>query len=209
MGGTWLGSTVAKRILDVSASMCLLVIGLPLLLAIALVVFVDVGWPVLLIQDRAGRGGHVFSLYKFRTMRDVRDEQGDLLPDEERLSRVGRFLRSSSLDELPEALNVLKGDMSLVGPRPLLPQYVHRYSSRQARRLEVRPGMTGWAQIRGRNLLSWDDRFELDVWYVDHRSTMLDLRILALTILAVFRREGIEPLARSTMPEFMGPSDSV
>jgi lipopolysaccharide/colanic/teichoic acid biosynthesis glycosyltransferase len=195
--------------LDVSASLCLLVIGLPLFLAIALFVFVGVGWPVLLIQDRAGRGGHVFSLYKFRTMREVRDDQGHLLSDEVRLTRAGRFLRSSSLDELPEALNVLKGDMSLVGPRPLLPQYVHRYSSRQARRLEVRPGMTGWAQIRGRNLLSWDDRFELDVWYVDHRSTMLDLRILVLTILAVFRREGIEPLARSTMPEFMGPSGSL
>jgi lipopolysaccharide/colanic/teichoic acid biosynthesis glycosyltransferase len=195
--------------LDVSASLCLLVIGLPLFLAIALFVFVGVGWPVLLIQDRAGRGGHVFSLYKFRTMREVRDDQGHLLSDEVRLTRAGRFLRSSSLDELPEALNVLKGDMSLVGPRPLLPQYVHRYSSRQARRLEVRPGMTGWAQIRGRNLLSWDDRFELDVWYVDQRSTMLDLKILVLTIWAVFRREGIEPLARSTMPEFMGPSGSV
>jgi sugar transferase EpsL len=201
------GSTLeTKRILDVSASVCLLMIGFPLLLAIALVVFVDVGWPVMLIQDRAGLGGRVFRLYKFRTMRDVRDEQGHLLPDEERLTRLGRCLRSLSLDELPETLNVLKGDMSLVGPRPLLPQYVHRYSSRQARRLEVRPGMTGWAQVRGRNQLSWDDRFELDVWYVDHQSTRLDLKILLLTTLKVFGREGIQPLDQSTMPEFMGPS---
>jgi lipopolysaccharide/colanic/teichoic acid biosynthesis glycosyltransferase len=145
-------------------------------------------------------------MYKFRTMRDTRDTEGKLLPDEQRLTRLGRFLRSTSLDELPELFNVVRGEMSLVGPRPLLMQYLERYSPEQARRHEVKPGITGWAQINGRNAISWDEKFALDVWYVDHQSLWLDLKILLLSVWKVVRRDGISAESHATMPEFMGTS---
>ena len=180
----------------------------PIVLAVALLVRVKLGSPVLFRQARPGRRGNIFELWKFRTMTDRRDPQGGLLPDAERLTPFGHWLRSTSLDELPELFNVLKGEMSLVGPRPLLVQYLARYTSEQARRHEVRPGLTGWVQVNGRNTLTWADKFKLDVWYVDHQSLWLDIRILALTFLKVFRREGISAAGDATMPEFMGtPTD--
>lgn len=194
--------TKGKRGLDIMVSlMGLLVLG-PVLLTISLLVFLKLGWPVMFRQERPGLKARPFTLYKFRTMRDARDSAGNLLPDAERLTPFGRFLRSSSLDELPELINVLQGDMSLVGPRPLLMQYLTRYTPRQARRHEVRPGITGWAQINGRNALSWEERFELDVWYVDHCSLALDLRILTGTLQKVLKQEGIHQEGHVTMPEF-------
>ena len=162
------------------------------------------GSPVLFKQQRPGLHGKPFMMSKFRTMTDARDGDGNLLPDADRLTRLGRFLRSTSLDELPELFNVLKGDMSLVGPRPLLMRYLDRYTPEQARRHEVRPGITGWAQINGRNALSWEDKFTLDVWYVDHCSLLLDMRIILQTIWKVLRREGISQEGEATMSEFMG-----
>lgn len=160
--------------------------------------------PVLFTQERPGLHGRPFQLVKFRTMTDARDTAGNLLPDAERLTPFGRWLRATSLDELPELWNVLRGDMSLVGPRPLLMQYLDRYSPEQARRHEVRPGITGWAQVNGRNAISWEEKPTLDVWYVDHRNVWLDVRILALTVWKVLRREGIAADGEATMPEFMG-----
>jgi lipopolysaccharide/colanic/teichoic acid biosynthesis glycosyltransferase len=151
-----------------------------------------------------GKDDHIFAFYKFRTMTDARGATGELLPDEQRLTGLGRFLRATSLDELPQLWNVLKGDMSLVGPRPLLPEYLPRYTAFQKRRHEVRPGITGWAQVNGRNSLTWERKFELDVWYVDHRSFALDLKILFMTLLRVVRREGIAQDGHATMPEFLG-----
>ena len=165
------------------------------------------GSPILFRQQRPGLRGRLFTLYKFRTMTGARDAGGTLLPDAQRLTPFGRFLRSTSLDELPELFNVLKGDMSLVGPRPLLVQYLDRYTPRQARRHEVRPGITGWAQINGRNTLKWEEKFELDVWYVDHESLGLDVRILLLTIWKIFKREGITQPGRATMEEFFGSAE--
>ena len=162
------------------------------------------GAPVFFRQARPGLRGRPFQLIKFRTMTDQRASDGGLLPDAARLTPFGRWLRSTSLDELPELINVVRGEMSLVGPRPLLVQYLERYSPEQARRHEVRPGLTGWAQINGRNALSWDEKFALDIWYVDHRSTWLDLRILGLTLLQVLRRHGISAAGEATMPEFLG-----
>jgi lipopolysaccharide/colanic/teichoic acid biosynthesis glycosyltransferase len=155
-------------------------------------------------QLRPGPGGKPFTPYKFRTMTDGRDASGRLLPDVERLTSFGRFLRASSLDELPELINVLKGEMSVFGPRPLLMQYLDRYTPEQARRHEVKPGITGWAQVNGRNAISWEEKFRLDVWYVDNWSLGLDLRIIWMTVLKVFRREGISAVGEATMPEFMG-----
>lgn len=152
-------------------------------------------------------GGRLFMLVKFRTMTDTRDRCGELLPDVERLTPFGRWLRSTSLDELPELWNILKGDMSFVGPRPLLPHYLPRYSPEQARRHEVRPGITGWAQVNGRNALNWPERLKLDVWYVDHRSFALDVKILALTLVKVLRREGVTPEGADIMPEFTGKEE--
>jgi lipopolysaccharide/colanic/teichoic acid biosynthesis glycosyltransferase len=171
---------------------------------IAAVVRFAIGKPVLFRQTRPGKNGKLFTMYKFRTMTDRKDNSGVLLPDVERLTSLGRFLRASSLDELPELWNVLKGDMSVVGPRPLLPKYLPRYTPKQRRRHHVKPGITGWAQVNGRNALSWEQRFDLDVWYVDNRTLALDLRILAMTVLAVLARTGISADGHATMPEFRG-----
>jgi len=164
------------------------------------------GQPVFFRQIRPGLNGKPFGLLKFRSMTEDRDEKGCLLADERRLTRLGRFLRSSSLDELPELFNVLKGDMSLVGPRPLLMQYIDRYTPEQARRHEVKPGITGWAQVNGRNAVIWEDKFKLDVWYVDNISLTLDLKILAMSIWKIFKREGISQPGQATMEEFKGSS---
>jgi len=193
-----------KRVLDIAVSLVGLILLSPLLLVLALLVGVMIGNPVLFTQVRPGLGGRLFRIFKFRTMTNKRDERGELLPDEQRLTRLGRFLRASSLDELPELFNVLKGDMSFVGPRPLLIEYLDRYSPEQARRHEVRPGITGWAQVNGRNALSWEEKFALDVWYVDHQSFLLDLKILWKTLVSVVRREGISSEGHATMPVFMG-----
>lgn len=193
-----------KRPLDLLIASAALLALAPLLLLIALAVRLTMGAPVLFRQQRPGLRGVPFTLLKFRTMRDARDAAGDPLPDAQRLTCLGRFLRAASLDELPELVNVVRGEMSLVGPRPLLMAYLSRYSAQQARRHEVRPGITGWAQVNGRNALSWEDKFALDVWYVDHLSPALDLRILALTAWKVLRREGISAQGQATMGEFMG-----
>jgi lipopolysaccharide/colanic/teichoic acid biosynthesis glycosyltransferase len=195
---------LSKRLLDLCLTCFALILLSPLLLLIALLVRIGLGSPILFKQQRPGYLGRPFFIYKFRTMTDERDAQGHLLPDAERLTRLGRFLRSTSLDELPELFNVLRGEMSLVGPRPLLMQYLERYSPEQARRHEVLPGVTGWAQINGRNALSWEDKFRLDVWYVDHWSFWLDLKILFLTLVKVLRREGISQPGHATAEEFMG-----
>ncbi|SMG17022.1 sugar transferase EpsL [Dethiosulfovibrio salsuginis] len=193
-----------KRALDVVLSLMGLVALSPVLLCTALAVAVKLGRPVLFRQKRPGLNGKPFYMLKFRTMTDGRDKKGDLLPDEIRLTAFGKLLRSTSLDELPELLNVLKGDMSLVGPRPLLMEYLPLYSKEQARRHRVRPGITGWAQVNGRNALSWEEKFALDVWYVDNWSIELDLRILAKTVGAVFKRQGISSGGHATMPPFEG-----
>lgn len=193
-----------KRLIDICfASLTLLLLS-PLILGIAVLVWLTMGRPVLFKQLRAGYLGKAFTLFKFRTMREVRDPQGRPLPDSERLSKLGNLLRQLSLDELPQFWNVLKGEMSLVGPRPLLVDYLPRYSPEQARRHEVKPGVTGWAQVNGRNALSWDRKFELDVWYVDHWSIGLDAKILWKTIREVFERKGISLDGHATMPEFTG-----
>jgi lipopolysaccharide/colanic/teichoic acid biosynthesis glycosyltransferase len=195
---------VAKRTLDLLLSLLLLAGLAPFLLVLAVLIRVRLGSPVLFHQMRPGLGGRPFRMIKFRTMLNTTDTQGILLPDAGRLTPFGRFLRSSSLDELPELWNVVRGDMSLVGPRPLLMQYLDRYTAEQARRHEARPGITGWAQVNGRNALSWEQKFALDVWYVDHRTWFLDLRILWLTAVKVVRREGISAAGEATMQEFKG-----
>jgi lipopolysaccharide/colanic/teichoic acid biosynthesis glycosyltransferase len=162
------------------------------------------GRPIFFKQIRPGLRGNPFLIYKFRTMLDLRDENGNLLPDEKRLTKIGKFLRNTSLDELPELWNVLKGDMSLVGPRPLLMEYLGRYTPEQARRHNVKPGITGWAQINGRNAISWDEKFKLDVWYVDNWNIFLDLKIIFITLIKVIKREGISAEGHATMPEFKG-----
>ena len=198
----------AKRALDVAASALGLTLLSPVLLVTAAAVRLRMGSPVLFRQTRPGMHGRPFTMYKFRTMRGERDGHGRPLSDAERLTPLGRALRASSLDELPELLNVLKGDMSLVGPRPLLMEYLPLYTPEQARRHDVPPGITGWAQVNGRNALGWDEKFRLDVWYVDHRTFWLDLRILLRTVLGVVRREGISHGGEATMPRFTGRSES-
>ena len=198
------GAPLSKRIFDLLLTSLGLILISPILLILIVLVRVKLGAPVLFRQQRPGYRGRPFYIYKFRTMTDARDAQGRLLPDAERLTGLGRRLRSSSLDELPELFNVLRGEMSLVGPRPLLMQYLERYSPEQARRHDVLPGITGWAQVNGRNALTWEDKFRLDVWYVDHRSFALDLKILALTLQKVIRREGISQPGHATAEEFMG-----
>jgi len=193
-----------KRALDVVGAAVALVVLSPLLLAIAISVRLAHGSPVLFRQTRPGRFGVPFELCKFRTMTDRRGPDGELLPDAERLTRLGRFLRRTSLDELPELLNVLRGDMSLVGPRPLLMEYLPLYSVEQGRRHEVRPGITGWAQVNGRNAQTWADRFRLDVWYVDHANFTLDLEILARTVTTVLGGEGISEAGHATRENFTG-----
>jgi sugar transferase EpsL len=193
-----------KRVFDLSVAAAAVVLLAPLMLGIALAVRLCLGRPVLFVQERPGRGGVPFRMIKFRTMRDEVDAEGRPLPDGERLTRLGSFLRSTSLDELPELWNVLRGDMSLVGPRPLLMEYLPLYSAEQARRHEVKPGITGWAQVNGRNALSWEEKFALDVWYVDHASLRLDLEIIALTFWKIIRRDGISQEGHATMPDFLG-----
>lgn len=198
------GIPFSKRILDLILTGIGLVILAPVLLLLAALVWLTHGSPVLFSQVRPGHFGRPFKIYKFRTMTDARDAQGNLLPDAERLTRLGRFLRASSLDELPELFNVLRGEMSLVGPRPLLMQYLRRYTPEQARRHAVLPGITGWAQVNGRNALTWEDKFRLDVWYVENWSLWLDLKILGMTVWKVIRREGISQPGHATAEEFMG-----
>jgi lipopolysaccharide/colanic/teichoic acid biosynthesis glycosyltransferase len=196
--------TCLKRLCDILLSLAALALLSPLFLALWLRVRRELGAPAVFSQDRPGKGGRMFTMHKFRSMTDERDADGLPLPDGDRLSPFGESLRRSSLDELPELLNVLRGDMSLVGPRPLLAGYLPLYSAEQARRHEVRPGLTGWAQVNGRNALSWEEKFEMDVWYVDHLSAALDLRILFMTVAAVLRREGISQEGSATMEAFRG-----
>lgn len=193
-----------KRVFDFSMAMIALIIFLPVILLLMLLVRLKIGSPVFFSQIRPGRNAKPFKLYKLRTMTDARDANGELLSDSDRLTRFGKLLRSSSLDELPGLWNVLKGDMSLVGPRPLLMQYLDRYTPEQARRHEVRPGITGWAQVNGRNAISWEEKFKLDVWYVDNQSIWFDIKITLLTIKKVFFREGICAAGEATMPFFLG-----
>jgi sugar transferase EpsL len=198
------GIPVSKRIFDLVATTLGLLLISPILLILTALVAVFLGTPVIFRQERPGYKGRPFFIHKFRTMTDARDADGNLLPDAVRLTSLGRVLRALSLDELPELFDVLRGEMSLVGPRPLLMQYLDRYTSSQMRRHAVLPGMTGWAQAKGRNALTWDEKFALDVWYVDHWSFWLDLKILLLTVWKVVAREGISQPGHATMEEFMG-----
>ena len=193
-----------KRAFDIVFSAGWLIGFAPLLLAVAILVRLKLGSPVLFIQERPGFLGRPFRMVKFRTMTDELGPNGELLPDEQRLTPFGKFLRSTTLDEFPEMWNVLTGDMSVVGPRPLLMRYVDRYSPFQARRMEVKPGVTGWAQVNGRNLLSWDEKFALDVWYVDHRNFWLDMKIVVMTFFKVFARSGIDAAHGGAVEEFRG-----
>jgi len=198
-----------KRLFDLAITIPGLILTSPLLVVLALLTWAAHGCPVLFRQTRPGYGGQPFGIYKFRTMTDTRDAQGNLLSDTVRLTRIGRFMRSTSLDELPELLNILRGEMSLVGPRPLLMQYLKLYTPEQARRHQVLPGMTGWAQVNGRNALDWDEKFRLDVWYVDHWSIGLDIKILFLTVWKVLGREGINQPGHATAEEFTGSESSL
>lgn len=199
--------TMAKRSLDLFGACVGLLLLAPILVILLLVVRAQLGRPVFFRQERIGLGGRPFVMYKFRTMTEGQTPDGSVLPDASRLTPFGRWLRSTSLDELPELWNVVAGDMSLVGPRPLLPSYLPRYSPFQARRHEVRPGITGWAQVNGRNAVSWDERLSLDVWYVDHSTFLLDIRILWRTVLQVVRRSNVNAEGYATMPEFLGQDD--
>jgi lipopolysaccharide/colanic/teichoic acid biosynthesis glycosyltransferase len=199
---------LVKRLIDIVLATSLLVIFAPLMAIVAVVIRVALGSPVVFVQARPGLNGERFFLRKFRTMSEARDRQGRLQSDGERLGPLGRFLRASSLDELPQLWNILSGDMSFVGPRPLLVEYLPLYSEQQNRRHEVRPGLTGWAQIHGRNAQSWEQRFALDVWYVDHRSLWLDIRILLITLYKVATRKGISQAGSPTMPRFNGNQGS-
>jgi lipopolysaccharide/colanic/teichoic acid biosynthesis glycosyltransferase len=193
-----------KRLLDIAGAGAGLILLSPVLLALAVLIRRRMGAPVIFAQKRAGLRGEPFVLYKLRSMNDARDEEGNLLPDGARLTAFGVFLRRYSLDELPQLWNVLRGDMSLVGPRPLLLEYVPLYDETQRRRLGVKPGITGWAQVNGRNAIGWKEKFALDVWYVDHRSLALDLKILLLTVWKIVKREGISAPGEATMPPFRG-----
>lgn len=194
-----------KRLFDFVIVLCVLLVIWPVLLVIAVWLhFANKGAGAFFMQERPGKDGKLFKVIKFKSMTDERDEDGQLLPDAQRLTAVGRFIRSTSLDELPQLLNVLKGDMALIGPRPLLPQYLPLYSKEQARRHEVRPGITGWAQVHGRNAISWTEKFKLDVWYVDHVSLRVDLEVVFLTIKKVLKREGISQEGQATMEMFNG-----
>lgn len=193
-----------KRIFDVYISLLLLFVCLLPIFVVAILVRMKLGSPVLFTQQRPGQHGKPFNLYKFRTMLDKKGSDGELLPDQNRLTAFGAILRKYSLDELPQLINVVRGDLSLVGPRPLLMEYLPLYSSKQAKRHNVKPGITGWAQINGRNLITWEEKFELDVWYVENRSFLLDLKIIVLTILKVFKTEGINHVGHVTMERFTG-----
>lgn len=193
-----------KRVFDILLSLMLIILLLSLLLLLGILIRISLGKPILFKQKRSGKGSKIFKMYKFRSMLDMVDESGKLLSDEERMTRFGSFLRSTSLDELPELFNVLKGDMSFVGPRPLLVEYLELYTPEQARRHEVKPGITGWAQVNGRNSISWEEKFKLDVWYVNNWSLRLDIKILFMTVFKVFRREGISQNNHVTMEKFKG-----
>ncbi|MHB8089972.1 MAG: sugar transferase [Anaerolineaceae bacterium] len=193
-----------KRCFDLFFSVILAIMFLPLMACISIMIIVAMGRPVIFRQIRPGLYGKPFEIYKFRTMNDARDYAGTLLPDEVRLTETGRLLRKFSLDEFSQLFNILKGNLSFVGPRPLLMEYLPRYTSEQARRHEVKPGITGWAQVNGRNAISWEEKFRLDVWYVDHQSFFLDMKILWLTFIKVLKREGINADGHATMPEFTG-----
>lgn len=198
---------LAKRLFDILCSTVLILLLFPVIVIVAVLVSKKLGRPILFKQTRPGLFGRPFTIYKFRTMKDLNDQDGKPLSDEMRLTKFGKFLRKASLDELPELFNVLLGEMSLVGPRPLLMEYLLKYSKEQLRRHEVRPGITGWAQVHGRNTLDWDKRFQMDVWYVDHRSFGLDLKILWMTFFKVFRCEGISQKGQATMEKFLGSGD--
>ena len=198
-----------KRSFDILIVALGLIVLSPVLIVSSVVILIQMGSPVLFKQMRPGRNGEPFFMYKFRTMTNDKDELGNSLPDEQRLTRLGRFLRSTSLDELPELYNVLKSDMSLVGPRPLLMKYLERYTPDQARRHEVKPGITGWAQVNGRNAITWEEKFALDVWYVDNWSLWLDMKIIFITLVKVFKREGISAAGEATMTEFMGSNHNI
>ena len=193
-----------KRLIDIFASASGILLLSPVLLILWVAVRLKLGSPALFKQERPGKKGKIFTIYKFRTMTDAKNKDGELLSDRDRLTPFGSFLRKTSLDELPELFNIIKGDMSVIGPRPLLVKYLSRYSTDQARRHEVRPGLTGWAQVNGRNAISWSEKFCLDVWYVDHVTFMTDLKIFFMTIKAVLKREGISQENQATMEEFMG-----
>lgn len=195
-----------KRVFDILISAFLIMLLLPLIVLILASVRIFIGSPVFFVQVRSGKNGRPFKMYKFRTMTDERDENGELLPDDKRITKFGKWLRSTSLDELPELWNVLKGDMSLVGPRPLLVEYLDLYTPEQARRHEVKPGITGWAQVNGRNAISWEEKFKLDVWYVDNYSLGLDIKILWLTLVKVMLREGVNHEGGG-VPKFKGSKD--
>ncbi len=195
---------MVKRLFDLFVSCGLLLLFAPLILVVSVYIRILLGSPVLFRQRRPGYLGEPFVLYKFRTMLDARDNKGEMLSDSERLTAFGRFLRSTSIDELPEMINVLRGDMSLVGPRPLLFKYLERYSPEQIRRHDLKPGITGWAQINGRNDVTWEQKFEMDLWYIDHQTFYLDFKILCLTFWKTLRREGITQSGHATAEEFMG-----
>ena len=193
-----------KRAFDLIVASFLLILFLPVLLTVAVIIRIQLGAPIIFTQRRPGLKGELFTLYKFRTMIDERNEYGEILMDAQQLKRLGKVLRASSLDELPELWNVIKGDMSLVGPRPLLIDYLPLYNEEQARRHEVRPGITGWAQINGRNTLCWEDKFKFDIWYVDHRTLIIDIKILWGTVFSVLKRKGINQKDHATMEPFRG-----
>jgi len=193
-----------KPFLDRTLAIALLVVSAPIMAGVALLIYMRMGRPVLFCQRRPGKDGKIFTIYKFRTMTDERDEKGRLLPDDKRLKGVGKLIRALSLDELPQLFNVLKGEMSFVGPRPLLEEYLPLYNARQRRRHDVLPGITGWAQVNGRNAISWEEKFEYDLWYVEHQSFALDLKIVWLTLLKVLKREGISQTGEATMEKFKG-----
>jgi lipopolysaccharide/colanic/teichoic acid biosynthesis glycosyltransferase len=195
---------VFKPLFDRTLAALLLFVAAPVMAGVALAIYVSMGRPILFRQERPGKNGKIFTIYKFRTMTDERDAKGELLPDEVRLKSVGRAIRAASLDELPQLFNVLKGEMSFVGPRPLLTEYLPLYDARQRRRHEVLPGITGWAQVNGRNAISWQQKFEYDVWYVEHQSFALDMKILWLTFLKVLKREGISQEGKASMERFKG-----
>jgi sugar transferase EpsL len=208
LSGTIKPVPISKRILDIALTLPGIIILSPIFLIIAILVVMNYGTPIIFRQKRPGYLGEPFWLFKFRTMTNAIDQESNLLPDSERITRLGHFLRTTSLDEFPELINILRGEMSLVGPRPLLMQYLERYSPEQARRHEVLPGITGWAQINGRNALTWEEKFKLDVWYVDNWTFGLDIKILLVTMMKVLRREGINQPGHATAEEFMGTKDS-
>ena len=193
-----------KRLFDIALSLILIVLLLPIIVITALLIYMNMGKPIFFKQKRPGYKEKIFEIYKFRTMTNEKDENGNLLPDEKRLKGIGRFIRSASLDELPQLFNVLKGDMSFVGPRPLLVEYLPLYNERQKKRHDVKPGITGWAQVNGRNAISWEQKFEYDIWYVEHQSFWLDMKILWLTFLKVIKRSGISQDGHATMEKFRG-----